>query len=124
VPIVAFYCTACTTLLVEERLVQHVADIMRDGHGADEWHARDAKDLLPAGTQCPKCGGTSFRKETDILDVWFDSGCSHAAVLEQRPDLRWPAEMYPEGSDQHRGWFHSSCSRREGTRDKPPTARS
>jgi isoleucyl-tRNA synthetase len=120
VPIVAFYCTACTTLLVEERLVQHVADIMRDGHGADEWHARDAKDLLPAGTQCPKCGGTSFRKETDILDVWFDSGCSHAAVLEQRPELRWPAEMYLEGSDQHRGWFHSSLLEAEGTRDKPP----
>ena len=62
----------------------------------------------------------SFRKETDILDVWFDSGCSHAAVLETRPELRWPAEMYLEGSDQHRGWFHSSLLEAVGTRDAPP----
>jgi isoleucyl-tRNA synthetase len=120
VPIVAFYCTACNEVLVEERLVEHVAAIMRDGHGADEWHARDAKDLLPAETRCPRCGGTSFRKETDILDVWFDSGCSHAAVLEQRPELRWPADMYLEGSDQHRGWFHSSLLESVGTRNAPP----
>ncbi len=120
VPIVAFYCTACDALLLEERLVEYVAAIMRDGAGADEWYARDAKDLLPPGTRCPKCGGPSFRKETDILDVWFDSGCSHAAVLETRPDLRWPADMYLEGSDQHRGWFHSSLLEAVGTRGKPP----
>ncbi len=120
VPIVAFYCTACDALLLEERLVEHVAGIMRDGAGVDEWHARDAKDLLPPGTTCPKCAGTSFRKETDILDVWFDSGCSHAAVLETRPELRWPCEMYLEGSDQHRGWFHSSLLEAVGTREKPP----
>jgi isoleucyl-tRNA synthetase len=120
VPIVAFYCTACDALLLEERLVEHVADIMREGAGADEWHARDAKDLLPPGTRCPKCDGEDFRKETDILDVWFDSGCSHAAVLEKRPDLRWPADMYLEGSDQHRGWFHSSLLEAVGTRDTPP----
>jgi isoleucyl-tRNA synthetase len=120
VPIVAFYCTACDALLVEERLVEHVAGIMRDGAGADEWHAREAKDLLPPGTRCPTCDGTDFRKETDILDVWFDSGCSHAAVLEKRPDLRWPADMYLEGSDQHRGWFHSSLLEAVGTRDRPP----
>jgi isoleucyl-tRNA synthetase len=120
VPIVAFYCIACEALLVEERLVEHVAAIMKAGRGADEWHAREAKDLLPPGTTCPKCGGADFRKETDILDVWFDSGCSHAAVLETRPDLRWPAEMYLEGSDQHRGWFHSSLLEAVGTRDAPP----
>jgi isoleucyl-tRNA synthetase len=120
VPIVAFYCTGCGTLLLEERLVEHVADIMKAGAGADEWHARAAKDLLPAGTRCPKCGGGEFRKETDILDVWFDSGCSHAAVLETRPELRWPAEMYLEGSDQHRGWFHSSLLEAVGTRDRAP----
>ena len=120
VPIVAFYCTACDAVLLEERLVEHVAAIMRQGRGTDEWHAREGKDLLPPGTRCPKCGGTSFRKETDILDVWFDSGCSHAAVLETRPDLRWPCEMYLEGSDQHRGWFHSSLLEAVGTRDKPP----
>ncbi|MET0851753.1 MAG: isoleucine--tRNA ligase [Candidatus Rokuibacteriota bacterium] len=120
VPIVAFYCDGCGGLLLEERLVEHVADIMRAGAGADEWHTRPARDLLPAGTTCPKCGGEAFRKETDILDVWFDSGCSHAAVLETRPHLRWPAEMYLEGSDQHRGWFHSSLLEAIGTRDAAP----
>src|SRR6266699_3282103 len=73
VPIVAFYCDACDAVLLEERIVEHVARIFHDGHGADEWHARAARDLLPPGTRCPKCGGTGFRKETDILDVWFDS---------------------------------------------------
>jgi isoleucyl-tRNA synthetase len=120
VPIIAFYCEACQALLLDERIVTHVADIFRDGQGADEWYARDAASLLPAGTRCEKCGATAFRKETDILDVWFDSGCSHAAVLETRPDLRWPAEMYLEGSDQHRGWFHSSLLEAMGTRGRPP----
>ncbi|MGH7413283.1 MAG: isoleucine--tRNA ligase, partial [Candidatus Rokuibacteriota bacterium] len=120
VPIVAFYCASCEALLLDEPLVAHVAGIMRDGEGADEWYTREAAALLPEGTRCPKCGGTEFRKETDILDVWFDSGCSHAAVLETRPELRWPAEMYLEGSDQHRGWFHSSLLEAVGTRDKAP----
>ena len=120
VPIVAFYCEDCDGLLVEERLVEHVAQIFREGNGADEWHARSARELLPPGTRCPKCGGDRFRKETDILDVWFDSGCSHAAVLETRPELRWPAELYLEGSDQHRGWFHSSLLEAVGTRGAPP----
>ncbi len=120
VPIVAFYCEACNALLLEERLVEHVAGIMAQGRGADEWHLREARDLLPSGTRCGACAGTAFRKETDTLDVWFDSGCSHAAVLEKRSDLRWPAEMYLEGSDQHRGWFHSSLLEAMGTRDAPP----
>jgi isoleucyl-tRNA synthetase len=120
VPIVAFYCEGCGTLLLEERIVQHVAQIFREGQGADEWYAREARDLLPAGVRCAKCGGTAFRKESDILDVWFDSGCSHAAVLETRPELRWPAEMYLEGSDQHRGWFQSSLLESVGTRGAPP----
>ena len=120
VPIVAFYCEQCDALLVEERLVAHVADIFRDGQGADEWYAREAAALLPPGTRCAECRGERFRKETDILDVWFDSGCSHAAVLETRPELRWPAEMYIEGSDQHRGWFHSSLLEAMGTRGAPP----
>ncbi len=120
VPIVAFYCEACGTLLLEERIVEHVAGIFREGQGADEWYARESARLLPAGTRCAKCGGAGFRKETDILDVWFDSGCSHAAVLETRPELRWPAEMYLEGSDQHRGWFQSSLLESVGTRGAPP----
>ena len=120
VPIVAFYCQDCETLLLEERIVEHVARIFRDGNGADEWHARSAEALLPPGTRCGTCGSSRFRKETDILDVWFDSGCSHAAVLETRPELRWPAELYLEGSDQHRGWFHSSLLEAVGTRGAPP----
>ncbi len=120
VPIVAFYCTGCETLLLDERIVEHVAAIFRQGRGADEWYARAARELLPAGTRCAKCGGEDFRKEMDILDVWFDSGCSHAAVLETRPELHWPAELYLEGSDQHRGWFQSSLLESIGTRDAPP----
>jgi isoleucyl-tRNA synthetase len=120
VPIVAFYCQDCEALLLEERIVERVARIFREGNGADEWHARSAEALLPPGTRCGACGGSRFRKETDILDVWFDSGCSHAAVLETRPELRWPAELYLEGSDQHRGWFHSSLLEAVGTRSAPP----
>jgi isoleucyl-tRNA synthetase len=120
VPIVAFYCTSCDELLLSEAIIEHVTTIFREGHGADEWYAREAVDLLPPETRCPACGESGFRKETDILDVWFDSGCSHAAVLETRPDLRWPAEMYIEGTDQHRGWFQSSLLEAVGTRGAPP----
>ena len=120
VPIVAFYCEGCDALLLEESIVEHVAAIFRNGQGADEWYARTAAQLLPPGTRCAKCGGSEFRKESDILDVWFDSGCSHAAVLETRPELKWPADMYLEGSDQHRGWFHSSLLEAVGTREAPP----
>jgi len=95
-------------------------DLFRQ-HGADVWFERDAAGLLPAKTKCPHCQGEGpFRKETNILDVWFDSGVSHAAVLETRPDLRSPADMYLEGSDQHRGWFHSSLLESVGTRGRAP----
>jgi len=120
VPIVAFYCGGCDHILLEDRIVEHVAAIMQAGEGADEWYLREAGALLPAATACPRCSGRDFRKETDILDVWFDSGCSHAAVLEVHPDLRWPADMYLEGSDQHRGWFHSSLLEGVATRERPP----
>jgi isoleucyl-tRNA synthetase len=120
VPIVAFYCAGCDALRLDESLVEHVAAIFRNGQGADEWYARSAAELVPAGTRCAQCGGAEFRKETDILDVWFDSGCSHAAVLETRPELHWPADMYLEGSDQHRGWFHSSLLEAVGTRGAAP----
>jgi isoleucyl-tRNA synthetase len=120
VPIVAFYCAGCERILLEESVITHVAGRMEAGEGADEWYLRSAADLLPAGTACANCGGRAFRKETDILDVWFDSGCSHAAVLETHPELRWPADMYLEGSDQHRGWFHSSLLEAVGTRERPP----
>jgi isoleucyl-tRNA synthetase len=120
VPIVAFYCTACDALLLEERVAEHVAGIFRAGRGIEEWYLRPERELVPPGTRCAGCGGTEFRRETDILDVWVDSGCSHAAVLETRPELRSPAEMYLEGSDQHRGWFQSSLLEAVGTRGEPP----
>ncbi len=109
VPIVAFGCLDCHKSFSSEKLINHVADLMEtSGEGSDIWFARSAEALLPEGTVCPDCGGNSFRKEQDILDVWFESGVSHAAVLKTRPDLSWPADLYLEGSDQHRGWFHST----------------
>jgi isoleucyl-tRNA synthetase len=89
-------------------------------HSSDVWFDWTPEQLLPAGTVCPKCGAASFEKENDILDVWFDSGVSHAAVLEANPALRSPADMYLEGSDQHRGWFHSSLLESVGTRGVAP----
>jgi isoleucyl-tRNA synthetase len=119
VPIPAFYCKGCGEILLRADLARHVADVF-EKDTADAWYARDAKDLLPAGFACPKCGGTAFDKETDILDVWFDSGSSHAVVLGHREDLPWPADVYLEGSDQHRGWFHSSLLIGVATRGRAP----
>jgi len=119
VPIVAFYCTNCNHLLLDQKLINYVANIFEQ-EGSDIWFARDASALLPAGTTCPQCGNTTFRQETDILDVWFDSGVSHAAVLEQRPELESPCDLYLEGSDQHRGWFQSSLLTAVGTRGRAP----
>ncbi len=107
VPIVAFKCKACGELLLEQTVIDHVADIA-EKEGADVWFAKSSSELLPQGTTCKKCKAGDFEKEMDILDVWFDSGVSHAAVLRKRPELSWPADMYLEGSDQHRGWFQSS----------------
>ena len=120
VPIVAFYCTGCETLLLDQAVIDHVARLFGEGRGIEEWYLRGEAELLPPGTRCARCQSTSFRKGTDTLDVWFDSGCSHAAVLETRPELRWPAELYLEGSDQHRGWFHSSLLEAMATRGAPP----
>ncbi|MDD5544800.1 MAG: isoleucine--tRNA ligase, partial [Acidobacteriia bacterium] len=107
VPIVAFYCEGCGEILLDAAVIRHVADQFA-AQGADLWYERQAAELLPAGTRCPKCSGNQFRKEDDILDVWFDSGSSHSAVLGHRPDLPWPSDLYTEASDQYRGWFHSS----------------
>jgi isoleucyl-tRNA synthetase len=119
VPIPAFYCKGCGEALLRADLARHVAGVF-ERDTADAWYALDAGQLLPAGFACPKCGGAEFDKETDILDVWFDSGSSHAAVLGQRPDLPWPADVYLEGSDQHRGWFHSSLLIGVATRGRAP----
>lgn len=107
VPIIAFTCKQCGELLLDRNVVDYVADIV-EKEGADAWFVRTPAELLPPGTVCKKCGGEDLEKEMDILDVWFDSGASHAAVLRTRKDLSWPADMYLEGSDQHRGWFQSS----------------
>jgi isoleucyl-tRNA synthetase len=114
-----FYCKECESELMTQEILDHVVALVRE-HGADVWFEREPKELMPAGSRCPKCGGESFKKETNILDVWFDSGVSHAAVLEHRPDLSSPADMYLEGNDQHRGWFHSSLLESVGTRGKAP----
>ena len=119
VPIVAFTCSSCDRLLMEESIVEHVSGLFVKG-GADLWFELSAKELLPPGTRCPQCQGEEFAKETDILDVWFDSGVSYAAVCEKRKNLQSPADMYLEGSDQHRGWFHSSLLASVGTRGQAP----
>ena len=110
VPIPVFYCKGCDNAVADPDIVNHVADIFAK-ETADAWYARSEKELLPDGYKCLKCGGSEFRKETDILDVWFDSGSSCVAVLETRGEtLRFPADVYLEGGDQYRGWFNSSLS--------------
>ena len=107
VPIPIFYCEKCNEPLVNEETIDKIANIFEQ-EGSDAWWKYEADQLLPEGTKCPKCGHTHFRKEKDIMDVWFDSGSSHMGVLTKRPELEWPCAMYLEGSDQHRGWFQSS----------------
>lgn len=110
VPIPVFYCRGCDETIADPAIVNFVADIFAR-ETSDAWFQRESAELLPEGFKCPKCGGLDFRKETDILDVWFDSGSSCVAVLETRGDtLRFPADVYLEGGDQYRGWFNSSLS--------------
>lgn len=107
VPIVVFYCAGCREPLTDHASLNRVCDLFAK-HSADIWFEKEASDLVPSGTKCSKCGSESFTKENDILDVWFDSGSSHLAVMREDNGLRWPAEMYLEGGDQYRGWFQSS----------------
>ena len=106
-PIPGFTCAQCQEPLIDPQVIERIAGLVSE-HGADVWFERPARELLPAGTACDKCGATEFNKEQDILDVWFESGVSHAAVVKQQGDDWWPASLYLEGSDQHRGWFHSA----------------
>jgi len=108
VPIPIFYCEQCGKEIVNDRTIKSVQEIFRR-EGSDAWFVHPASELLPPGFEC-ECGSKEFRKETDIMDVWFDSGSSHVGVLRKRDDLKWPADLYLEGSDQHRGWFNSSLS--------------
>ncbi len=119
VGIPVFYCQGCGQPIVTPETIQSVAAWVRK-EGSDAWFDRTAKELLPNGFKCPHCGGGEFTKETDVLDVWFDSGCTHRAVLETHSDLRWPADMYLEGSDQHRGWFNSSLMIAVATKGSAP----
>lgn len=118
VPIPVFYAENGDPIITDET-INHVADLFRE-HGSNVWFEREAKDLLPEGFTHPGSPNGEFRKETDIMDVWFDSGSSHQAVLEEREDLQRPADLYLEGSDQYRGWFNSSLSTAVAVTGKAP----
>ena len=107
VPIPIFYCDQCGADIVTPETIQHISQLFRE-HGSNIWFEKTADELVPQGFVCPHCGGVHFSKETDIMDVWFDSGSTHAAVLDEREELAFPADVYLEGGDQYRGWFQSS----------------
>lgn len=119
VPLPIFYCRSCNHPYVTDESIDHIANIFAE-EGSNAWFAKEAEELLPAGAVCSECGHDTFRKETDTMDVWFDSGSSHAAVLEQREEAGWPADLYLEGSDQYRGWFNSSLSTAVATKGTAP----
>jgi isoleucyl-tRNA synthetase len=119
VPIPAVDCTTCGEAMLSTELVEQAATVF-DQYGADAWYERPLEEFIPKGLTCSSCGGGTFERERDILDVWFDSGSSHEAVLPFRSELTWPADIYLEGSDQHRGWFQSSLLVGLGTRGRPP----
>lgn len=118
VPLPVFYAENGDIVMTEET-VNHVADLVEE-YGSNVWFDREAKDLLPEGFTHPGSPNGEFTKETDIMDVWFDSGSSHRGVLEQRPELSFPADLYLEGSDQYRGWFNSSITTSVATRNRSP----
>ncbi len=119
VPIPVFHCKECKEIYVTRESVDKIHTLFTE-HSSDIWFDKDAKYLMPEGAVCEKCGSETFTKDHNILDVWFDSGVSHAAVLEERQGLSRPADMYLEGSDQHRGWFHSSLLTGVGRTGKAP----
>ncbi len=119
VPITVLRCTNCQTFVKDPEVLEGIARQV-DQLGADVWYMKPAAEFLPAGYTCKKCGQSNFSKEMDILDVWFDSGVSHAAVVAADERLSWPADLYLEGSDQHRGWFQSSLLASVGTRGSAP----
>ena len=119
VPIPAMDCVKCGQPVINKALIDKAAAVF-DVHGADAWYERPIEEFVPEGMTCAQCGSTEFQRENNILDVWFDSGSSHEAVLPFRDDHHWPADIYLEGSDQHRGWFHSSLLVGIGTRGRAP----
>ncbi|MFW5791941.1 MAG: isoleucine--tRNA ligase, partial [Desulfohalobiaceae bacterium] len=121
VPIIALLCQGCDHAYTDSKWVFEIVERFQDHpRGCDYWFEAEVSELAPPGLACPECGGTSWKKEDDILDVWFDSGTSFAAVVEQRPECSFPADLYLEGTDQHRGWFHSSLLASVGTRERAP----
>jgi len=119
VPITLIRCQSCGEFVKDNSVLDSITKAVEE-NGADIWFIKRAEEFLPSSYKCGKCGGASFSKEMDILDVWFDSGVSHAAVMEKNPKLSWPADMYLEGSDQHRGWFQSSLLASVGTKGTSP----
>jgi isoleucyl-tRNA synthetase len=119
VPIPALACRGCGTSWLTPDILEQAATVF-ETQSADAWYELTTDAFVPAGFKCSKCGGAAFERERDILDVWFDSGSSHQAVLEKRPELAWPADLYLEGTDQYRGWFQSSLLVGIGTRNKAP----
>lgn len=121
VPIPAVYCKKCNQAVLTQAICNHVAAIF-ETEGSDAWFTRPVNELMPADLKCPDCGGAEFSREEDILDVWFDSGVSYASVVEQDPRLGGRADLYLEGSDQHRGWFHTALLTSLATRGRAPYA--
>ncbi len=119
VPIPIFYCGECKKALINRDTINKVSSVFAS-EGSNSWFAKDASELLPEGIVCPECGCASFTQETDIMDVWFDSGVTHAAVLEKREELQSPADLYLEGGDQYRGWFQSSLLTSVATKGTAP----
>jgi isoleucyl-tRNA synthetase len=121
VPIPAFECRACGTPVVSAESLARAEQVVREG-GSEAWIATPAAELAPAGLSCPSCGGTDLLKDPNILDVWFDSACTHLAVLASGrwPEVQWPADLYLEGSDQHRGWFQVSLLSGVALEGAPP----
>ncbi len=117
VAIPVLYCTSCEEPILDQRVIGNVAELV-SVNGSDAWFEVDIEKIIPENFTCPKCGKTSFEKEKDIIDVWFDSGVSHEAVLKKRENLSWPADLYLEGSDQHRGWFQTSLLASMGLNNK------
>lgn len=119
VPITVISCKECGEIVKEKKVVEKIDQLFQK-EGADAWFKHEIDAFIEPGSSCVSCGSTDFVKEDDILDVWFDSGVSHAAVCQEREELSWPADLYLEGSDQHRGWFQSSLLASVGTRGVAP----
>lgn len=119
VPIPIFFCKKCGEPIISKKAMMAVSELFGK-EGSDAWYSKSANEIIPSDIVCPKCGGKDFDKEKDIMDVWFDSGVSHAAVCAKRPYLKWPADLYLEGADQYRGWFQSSLLTAIATKGEAP----